>query len=137
MEPQASPTPEQGPIQPSPEQGLPDKPETGQPTQEKLAPRGETASQSAPIAPAISLPKPIVADDDNQPPPSPAKVVDDRDVGPAVADDVDVIEKEWVDKAKSIVNEHKHDPYNQEKETSKLQADYLKKRYGKDIKLEP
>jgi hypothetical protein len=55
--------------------------------------------------------------------------------GPAIADDVDVIEKEWVDKAKTIVDTHRHDPYNQEKEASKLQADYLKKRYGKDVKL--
>lgn len=53
---------------------------------------------------------------------------------PAIADDVDVIEKEWVDKAKKIVSATKDDPYNQEKQVSKLQADYLMKRYGKQIK---
>lgn len=53
---------------------------------------------------------------------------------PAIADDVDVIEKEWVDKAKKIVSATRDDPYNQEKQVSKLQADYLMKRYGKHIK---
>jgi Txe/YoeB family toxin of Txe-Axe toxin-antitoxin module len=54
---------------------------------------------------------------------------------PANAGDEDVIEKEWVDKAKKIVTQTKDDPYKQEQEVSKLQADYLKKRYGKDVKL--
>lgn len=52
-----------------------------------------------------------------------------------LADDVDVIEKEWVDKAKKIVTATKDNPHQQEKEVSKLQADYLMKRYGKQIKL--
>lgn len=135
MEPQPLPTPEQGSNLPPAERGdLPQPGEISQPTKEKLAPQGESASQSAPILPPASLPKPLTGDDQLQPEPK-ERQHQTGDVGPAVADDVDVIEKEWVDKAKSIVNEHKHDPYNQEKETSKLQADYLKKRYGKDVKL--
>jgi hypothetical protein len=58
-----------------------------------------------------------------------------QDTNPLVASDEDVIEKEWVDKAKKIVAQTKSDPYTQEKEVSKLQADYIKKRYGKEIKL--
>ena len=54
---------------------------------------------------------------------------------PLVAADDDLIEKEWVDKAKKIVHETRSDPYAQEHEVSKLQADYIKKRYGKDVKL--
>ncbi len=54
---------------------------------------------------------------------------------PLIAGDDDLIEKEWVDKAKKIVQQTRSDPYTQEKEVSKLQADYIKKRYGKDIKL--
>lgn len=61
-------------------------------------------------------------------------VTDDQSM-PAIADDVDVIEKEWVDKAKKIVNSTKNDPREQEKEVSKLQADYLMKRYGKQVKI--
>lgn len=54
---------------------------------------------------------------------------------PMVAGDDDLIEKEWVDKAKNIIQQTRSDPYAQEKEVSKLQADYIKKRYGKDVKL--
>jgi hypothetical protein len=54
---------------------------------------------------------------------------------PLIADDVDVIEKEWVDKAKKIVSSTKEDPHLQEKQVSELQADYLMKRYNKKIKL--
>ena len=54
---------------------------------------------------------------------------------PQIADDVDVIEKEWVDKAKEIVSLTNEDPYAQEKQVSKLQADYLMKRYNKHVKL--
>lgn len=54
---------------------------------------------------------------------------------PLVANDDDVMEKEWVQKAKKIVAETRDDPYRQEKEVSKLQADYVKKRYGKEIKV--
>jgi hypothetical protein len=54
---------------------------------------------------------------------------------PLVAADDDLIEKEWVDKAKKIVEQTRSDPYIQEREVSKLQADYMKKRYGKDVKI--
>jgi hypothetical protein len=59
-------------------------------------------------------------------------VVDDT---PLIAADQDLIESVWVDKAKKIVQETRNDPYLQENRVSQLQADYLKKRYGKDIKL--
>ncbi len=49
---------------------------------------------------------------------------------PVVADDVDVIEKVWVQKAKSIVSQTKADPHQQEEEVSKLQTDYQLKRFG-------
>ena len=54
---------------------------------------------------------------------------------PAIADDADLIEKEWVEKAKEIVAQTKHDPFLQNKEVNKMKADYLKKRYNKDLKL--
>jgi hypothetical protein len=52
---------------------------------------------------------------------------------PAVADDGDVIEKEWVEKAKQIVMRTRQDPYNQNRELHKFKADYLQKRYNKTI----
>jgi hypothetical protein len=54
---------------------------------------------------------------------------------PQIADDTDLIEKEWVDKAKAIVEQTAHDPYLQNQEINKVKVDYLKKRYNKDIKL--
>ncbi len=55
---------------------------------------------------------------------------------PLIADDADLIEKEWVEKAKQIVDNTRHDPYSQNKQLTKVKADYLKKRYNKDIKLD-
>jgi hypothetical protein len=52
---------------------------------------------------------------------------------PIIANDDDLIEKEWVDKAKKIILETKDDPYRREQEVSKLQADYLRKRYGREL----
>lgn len=49
------------------------------------------------------------------------------------AGDADLIEKEWVNKAKAIVEATSHDPYAQNKEINKVKADYLKKRYNKDL----
>lgn len=54
---------------------------------------------------------------------------------PAVADDLDLIEKEWVKKAKTIVMATMGDPYNQNKKINEIKVDYIKKRYNKDIKL--
>lgn len=51
------------------------------------------------------------------------------------ADDVDLIEKQWVLKAKNIVESTSGDPFLQNKELNKIRADYIKKRYNKDIKL--
>ena len=52
---------------------------------------------------------------------------------PLVANDDDLIEQEWVKKAKEIIADTKDDPYRRELEVGKLQADYLKKRYGKEL----
>lgn len=54
---------------------------------------------------------------------------------PTIADDTDLIEKEWVVKAKEIVERTKHDPYQQNKEVERIKADYLKKRFNKDVKI--
>jgi hypothetical protein len=49
--------------------------------------------------------------------------------------DSDLIEKEWVDKAKQIVERTRDDPYKQSEELTVFKADYMKKRYGKTIKV--
>jgi hypothetical protein len=54
---------------------------------------------------------------------------------PVYADDIDLIEKAWVEKAKSIVRSTHGDPYKQNKELSRVKADYIKKRYNRDVKV--
>ena len=75
-----------------------------------------------------ALPTPVIAAQ----PVAPAPVADDSGV-PAVAGDDDLIEKEWVDKAKKIIAETRDDPYRREREISKLQIEYIRKRYGREI----
>ena len=59
----------------------------------------------------------------------------DSSAAPMLAADEDIIEKEWVDKAKKVIAQTKNDPYQKEREVSKLQADYLQKRYSRDVKV--
>ena len=54
---------------------------------------------------------------------------------PDMAEDSDLIETEWVDAAKRIIETYAADPFNQNRAMSLLRADYLKKRYGKDVKI--
>lgn len=114
------------------EYGTPSAPEQGiERRQEQVERKPETGPAATettqpilppPVIPA--LPAPVVTDDNA------SKPADDV---PLVANDDDLIEKEWVDKAKKIITETKDDPYRREQEVGKLQADYLKKRYGKDL----
>jgi len=53
-----------------------------------------------------------------------------------IADDVDLIEKEWVDKAKAIVEATQDDPRKQKSEISKVKAEYIQKRFNKTIKVD-
>lgn len=80
-----------------------------------------------------SITPPIIAQDGSTTsvPPRPAS----PNVNPAMAADEDVIEKEWVQRLKQIIATTKHDPFLQEHEISKLQADYLMKRYGKQVRI--
>lgn len=58
---------------------------------------------------------------------------DDSGAMPLVAADEDLIEKEWVDKVKKVILETKDDPYRREQEVKKIQMDYVRKRYGREI----
>jgi Txe/YoeB family toxin of Txe-Axe toxin-antitoxin module len=54
---------------------------------------------------------------------------------PAIADDVDLIEKEWVKKISQIVLKTKGNPYERARQLTILKQDYLQKRYSKTIKI--
>lgn len=109
-----------------------------EPISEQAPAPGEV--RTAPSAQAAPPPavQPVVQDS-SQVPQAPQPVADPNDpqdsTNPQYADNVDVIEREWVVRAKQIVLETKNSPYQREVEVGKLQADYLQKRYGKQIKL--
>lgn len=144
MEPQLQTpnlSPERGPAQPrdfSPELRFPTGQEnlnkqpgnfevTESREQKTGAGAGENQAFSQATAQAIPTPPPPMVDNNSK-----ISVSDDA---PMVAADEDLIEMEWVNKAKKIINDTKSDPYLQEREVSKLQASYLQRRYGKDVKL--
>jgi hypothetical protein len=77
-----------------------------------------------------------VTNDDDQSSSIPAPISDDIiTTSPQEAKDDNLIEKEWVHGAKKIVQETKHDPQEQAAKISHFKRDYIKKRFGKDIKL--
>jgi hypothetical protein len=53
-----------------------------------------------------------------------------------VANDSDRIEPEWVNKAKAVISQTRDDPYMQKHEMSKIKADYIQKRFKKQIKTD-
>lgn len=55
-------------------------------------------------------------------------------VAPVIADDVDVMEKEWVNKAKAIVERTRDDPRLQKDELAKFKAEYIQNRFHKEVK---
>jgi hypothetical protein len=75
-----------------------------------------------------TLPAPVVAT-----PQDTGQAASDDSGAPIVANDDDLIEKEWVDKAKQIISETKDDPYRREREINKLQIEYIRRRYGREI----
>jgi hypothetical protein len=123
------------PMEQAPTPDLPN--ETEQPVVEQAAPAApEKAVKTGQSAPAGSLP-PINLP---QSPPD-VPVVQNSAVSatttPALSasDDADLIEKEWVNKAKQIVEQTRDDPYKQSEELTVVKSDYMKKRYNKTLKL--
>jgi len=109
------------PTLPTPETGLETGAERHEQAAEASAAVADAAAYSAPMAPPV-IPDPPVVD-----PPIAASG------NPLVAADVDIIEKEWVDKAKDIILKTRDDPHSRTALVNELQRDYLKKRYGKGL----
>ncbi len=55
---------------------------------------------------------------------------------PSMADDVDLIEKDWVNKVKEVINKTKDNPYEQARQLALIKSDYLQKRYNKSVTQE-
>ncbi len=121
-------------VQPMPENGnIPENLHApGAPEVAPITPQAAPSSNNAPATP-VQVPQ-------NQPQtpvagnPAAQQGAPEANGAPAVAGDVDVIEKEWVDQANKIVDQTKEDPYAEEEAVEALQVDYLKKRYGHSVK---
>lgn len=132
MEPTPNPNVNPAPANPTPEN--PAVPETqtpaaGSPEFQPGANQGAPPTQQSPQQqPTNQIPIAPGAPVQQSPQPQ-------RPATPATAsDDVDVIEKEWVDQAEKAIEKTKDDPHAEEEAVEDLQADYLKKRYGHDLK---
>lgn len=97
----------------------------------------EVGPQSPPVAaPSASPATPVTvpAPAASSPPATPSAPATGSTPTPTTADDGDVIEKEWVDAAEKMVDRTAGDPHAEEAGFEDLQVDYIKKRFGKDIK---
>lgn len=112
------------------------KPEKGKFSPERqrgVGERAPTPIKQGTAAPAIPIPTPPVIPQvagraAQLPTASPT-------AGLGASDDNDLIEKEWVNKAKQIVERTRDDPYKQSEELTVVKVDYMKKRYNKTLKL--
>lgn len=95
------------------------------------------AAQTTQLAPMTTIPLPPPASIPASAiiPQTPAAVNHTATPSFQVADDKDVIEPEWVHKAKAIVRTTTDDPYKQSEELTVFKADYMQKRYNKTVKL--
>lgn len=93
------------------------------------APRAAIAAMPAnsQIPSAGSQAKPVVTQNDDV-------VSTTKSIKAGLIEDSDLIEKEWVDKAKRIVERTREDPHEQSELITEVRADYMKKHYNKTIK---
>ncbi len=104
---------------------------------ETPAARPET-SGNKPLQPAL----PVIPDDipmADQPviaaPPQDV-TIPPADAAHNVADNPDHIEREWIDKVKNVVASTRDDPHLQKDQMSKVKAEYIRKRFNKQIKTD-
>ena len=108
------------PVLPSPEGGI----ESGAERFEQTAEASALAADAAMVG-VPTLPPAMVLD--------PEAVIAPASDSPLIAADEDVIEKEWVDRAKKIIGETKDDPFARSNRVNELQKAYLQKRYSKEL----
>lgn len=122
-------TPSLPPVSPEVSPGTGERGPERLPSPVEREPLPQSPAPAVPISDiaAPSLPQPVadpVTDDDA------ATLLSSV---PDVAADDDLIEKEWVSKAKQIIAQTADDPHRRELAVSQLQREYLRKRYGKEL----
>jgi hypothetical protein len=117
-------------------QNKPAKPEQGPAAPERNTQAGQSAAAGLPAIP-LPLPADIASAGTPVPPVSPVKSSTATSNPAVTADDGDLIEKEWVNKARAIVERTRNNPHQQSQELTVVKADYMKQRYDKTIKVNP
>lgn len=105
-------------------------------------PSAETIPVTPEAGPSKQTAAPVIAQPILPVTPDPAVTIptDDQTVTAATktktsaAHDSDRIERQWVERAKTIVAQTKDDPYKQKNEMSQVKADYIQQRFNKAIK---
>ena len=120
--------------------GLPEPQPADGVTRPEQSQQGAFNHESRPASPEVtsaqSMPQATSVTNYSTPMPQSAAVAPILSVAaPATANDDDVIDKEWVVKAKQIVEASRQDPYLQTRQLAAFKADYLQKRYNKTVKL--
>jgi hypothetical protein len=128
--------------EPGPQFEIPQTPNSGQEAQTEQAIEKRQVSENAPAKATPKFPAQNPPGTLPQAPP-PIQQIPVQDQSSAsqftkglTAQDADLIEKEWVQRAKSLVAQTQDDPYKQKNEMSKIKADYIKKRFNKTIPVE-
>ncbi|HVS79249.1 MAG TPA: hypothetical protein VHD84_03115 [Candidatus Saccharimonadales bacterium] len=124
-----------------PPQGPP-TPESGERRQEQAAEappaRQEQAGKQAPQPALPAIPQDIPAVDQPviaAPPQDDTAAITTPDPHQS-AKDSDRIEPAWVHKAKAVIAKTQDDPYTQKNEMSRIKAEYIQKRFNKNIKTD-
>jgi hypothetical protein len=123
-----APVPEQAPAGYTQPENQPAPAETAGGAERAPVARANQAPAAA-VAPPMAMPVPAAATP--EPVINPARpTVSQKALG-----DDDLIAKEWVERAKRIVEGTHDDPYKQTEEISVAKSDYLQKNYNKSLKL--
>lgn len=131
-----SPIPDGAYIPPPPPPDQANLAPAGQPPVPGLSPIPATQQPSIPLPQQPGQPGQPVAQPQPQAVPLPDVPTTTNNGLAGMIDDGDLIEKEWVHKAKSIVDRNRDDPFRQSEELTEVKAEYMKQRYDKDIKLD-
>ena len=96
----------------------------------------ELSAAGSPSRPQASgaPPDPTMLASPNQTSANPQPQAPARDAVSQADNDDEAIEKECVAKARAIVERTSSDPFTQAKEISKVKAELMKRRYGKELK---
>lgn len=141
----STPQPAANPIDPMQAAGqqMPQNQAPTQPSVQSPEQLPAAAEQAIPAANPAAIPVPPIAGSGATQTQNSAQAPAANDVAPTtknvaakIIEDKDLIEKEYVDRARKIVEDNRDDPYKQSEELTAFRAEYMQKEYNKSIKID-